>query len=155
MRNPRFRSRSRDRLIKLKSEKNHKIQSWFSLVLMVLSWLIFGFILFTVDAKLIQNIPWPNSYAPMLLSIGFVISSSIFFLTKHLGSSIFWAFLIMFFVLLRFQGLGQWWNGFLLLLGGLLIDFIWLSQGRLYQKIWKFISNLKNNKRSEVEEKVE
>lgn len=127
----------------MKKERSHKKRYGLLLALLVLSWIVLGWMFWRVDPDNIKNFIVPGIYLPMLVTIFgalFLLFSVLLLSAKR---AFRWSGGFTFFVLLRFLGLGSALNGVLIL--GLLFSV----------EIYSFRFNNEKDNTSESKEVVE
>ncbi len=123
--------------------RNQKKRYGLLLTLLVLSWIVFGWMVWKVDPDNIKNFIVPGIYLPMLVTIfgAFFLLFSVLLLSAK--RAVRWAAGFTFFVLLRFLGLGSTLNGVLIL--GLLFSI------EIYSFRFKNVKDEDSNSKEVVE----
>lgn len=99
----------------IKKERLHKKRYGLLLALLVLSWIVLGWMVWRLDPDNIKNFIIPGIYLPMLVTIFgalFLLFSVLLLSAKR---ALRWAGGFTFFVMLRFLGLGSTLNGVLII----------------------------------------
>lgn len=139
MLDPRTRKRKRRRRQKIHQNQVDMQFNWFLALISIGLWAGLIFIFLYVEPSLIRDIPVPGWYAPLFLLLFITLLSTTRLLSGNRKRAITLSVLITVFLILRINQLGQWYNGLLIVILGLAIEYFWISQFKF--KWWQKLTN--------------
>lgn len=125
---PRKRKRQRRRRQKIEQKKIQLQFNWFLGFITALLWICLSFVIVYIEPELVKNIPFQGWYGPFFLLVFLTLWASVRLLTGNRKRAALLAAVITFYLILRLNQFGQWYNATLLIALSLVIEYFWISQ---------------------------